>query len=112
MGAPPAFANHAKRRPTMPENTCLRGCGRRSQMFGKPWARSPDSGINLQVVSAYLPRLATNTVLAPKLGEFVRDYPDIVLDVTTDDSRMDIVAEGFNAGIHFGEYIERLHDRF
>ena len=58
-------------------------------------------------VRLLLPRLATNTVLAPKLGEFVRNYPDIVLDVTTDDSRMDIVAEGFDAGIHFGEYIEK-----
>jgi DNA-binding transcriptional LysR family regulator len=58
-------------------------------------------------VRLLLPRLATNPVLAPKLGEFVRDYPDIVLDVTTDDSRMDIVAGGFDAGIHFGEYIEK-----
>src|SRR3954468_14281014 len=58
-------------------------------------------------VRLLLPRLATNSVLAPKLGEFVRDYPDVVLDVTTDDSRMDIVAGGFDAGIHFGEYIEK-----
>lgn len=53
------------------------------------------------------PRLAANTVLAPKLGQIAREYPDIVLDITTDDSRMDIVAEGFDAGIHFGEYIEK-----
>ncbi|HSU30329.1 MAG TPA: LysR family transcriptional regulator [Bryobacteraceae bacterium] len=58
-------------------------------------------------VRLLMPRLAVNTVLAPKLGEFVRDYPDIVLDVTTDDSRMDIVAGGFDAGVHFGEYIEK-----
>src|SRR4051795_10164755 len=58
-------------------------------------------------VRLLVPRVATNTVLAPKLGEFVRDHPDIVLDVTTDDSRMDIVAGGFEAGIHFGEYIEK-----
>src|SRR5947209_9125662 len=58
-------------------------------------------------VRLLLPRLATNSVLAPKLGEFVRDYPDVVLDVTTDDSRMDIVAGGFDAGIHFGEYLEK-----
>lgn len=43
----------------------------------------------------------------PKIGQFARDYPDVVLDVTTDDSRMDIVAGGFDAGIHFGEYIEK-----
>ena len=31
--------------------------------------------------------LAATAVLAPKLGQFARDYPDVVLDVTTDDSR-------------------------
>jgi len=58
-------------------------------------------------VRLLVPRLAAMTVLAPKLGEFARDYPDVILDVTTDDSRMDIVAAGFDAGIHFGEYIEK-----
>ncbi len=58
-------------------------------------------------VRLLVPRLAAATVLAPKLGQFARDYPDILLDVTTDDSRMDIVAEGFDAGIHFGEYIAK-----
>ena len=51
------------------------------------------------------PRLAAKTVLAPKLGQFARDYPDVVLEVTTDDSRVDLVAAGFDAAIHFGEYI-------
>src|SRR5438067_13104778 len=51
--------------------------------------------------------IAATTVLAPKLGQFAREYPDVVLDVTTDDSRMDIVEAGFDAGIHFGEYIEK-----
>lgn len=58
-------------------------------------------------VRLLIPRLAVRTVLAPKLGQISRDYPDIVLDVTTDDSRRDIVADGFDAGIHFGEYIEK-----
>ena len=51
------------------------------------------------------PRLAAKTVLAPKLGQFARQYPQVVLDVTTDDSRVDLVAAGFDAAIHFGEYI-------
>ena len=58
-------------------------------------------------VRLLVPRFAADTVLAPKLGEFARKYPEIVLDVTTNDSRMDIVAAGFDAGIHFGEYIEK-----
>src|SRR3974377_1097881 len=49
-------------------------------------------------------RLAGTTVLGPKLAKFTRDYPDVVLDITADDSRLDIVAGGFDAGIHFGEY--------
>jgi DNA-binding transcriptional LysR family regulator len=58
-------------------------------------------------VRLLVPRLAADRVLAPKLGEFAERYPEIVLDVTTNDSRMDIVAAGFDAGIQFGEYIEK-----
>jgi DNA-binding transcriptional LysR family regulator len=58
-------------------------------------------------VRLLVPRLAPMTVVAPKLGQFARDYPDVELDVTADDRRMDIVAGGFDAGIHFGEYIEK-----
>ena len=51
--------------------------------------------------------LAAKTVLAPKLGQFARDYPDVVLDVTTDESRVDLVSAGFDAGIHLGEFIQK-----
>src|SRR3954454_15942304 len=47
-----------------------------------------------------MPRFAMESVLAPKLARFAREYPDIVLDVTTDDSRMDIVAGGVVEGLH------------
>jgi len=47
-------------------------------------------------------------VLAPKIGRFARDYPDVVLDVTTtEEGRFDLVGSGFDAGIHLGEFIER-----
>lgn len=58
-------------------------------------------------VRLLVPRLAISSVLAPKLGKLHAQFPEIVLDVTTDDRRRDIVAEGFDAGIHFGEYIEK-----
>src|SRR2546421_11389270 len=52
--------------------------------------------------------LAATMVLAPKLGQFARDYPEIVLDVTTtNEGRFDLVAGGFDRGIHLGEFIER-----
>jgi DNA-binding transcriptional LysR family regulator len=58
-------------------------------------------------VRLLMPRFAVESVLAPKLARFAREYPDILLDVTTDDSRTDIVAGGFDAGIHLGEFIAR-----
>jgi DNA-binding transcriptional LysR family regulator len=51
--------------------------------------------------------LAAAMVLAPKLAQFERDYPDVVLDVTVDQNRVDLVAAGFDAGIHLGEFIQR-----
>jgi DNA-binding transcriptional LysR family regulator len=44
-------------------------------------------------------------VVAAKLGRFARDYPDVELDITTEDGRVDLVAAGFDAGIQFGEFI-------
>ena len=38
-----------------------------------------------------VPRLAGTELLAPKLAQFARDYPDVVLDITADDTHLDIV---------------------
>lgn len=57
-------------------------------------------------VRLVMPRPAAQTVVAPKLGQFARTYPDVVLDLTTREARVDLVAEGFDAGIHLGEFIE------
>jgi DNA-binding transcriptional LysR family regulator len=59
------------------------------------------------VLRVVMPRMAVSLVLAPKLERFTRQYPDVVLDVTTDDSPLDLVAGRFDAGIHLGEFIER-----
>ena|SRR5581483_9899006 len=58
-------------------------------------------------VRLIVPRLAGTTVIGPNLAKFTRDYPDVLLEVTADDRRIDIVAGGFDAGIHFGEYIQK-----
>lgn len=58
-------------------------------------------------VRLLVPRLAAAMVVAPKLAQFADAYPDVVLDVTTDDSPLDLVAGGFDAGIHLGEFIAR-----
>jgi DNA-binding transcriptional LysR family regulator len=58
-------------------------------------------------VRLLVPRLAARSVLGPKLADFTARYPDVVLDVTTDDSLLDIVAGRFDAGIHLGEFLQR-----
>lgn len=54
-----------------------------------------------------MPRLAAAMVLLPRLAPFTREYPDVVLDVTTDNGPIDIVAARFDAGIQIGEFIQR-----
>jgi DNA-binding transcriptional LysR family regulator len=51
--------------------------------------------------------LALQSVLAPKLARFAHLYPDIILDVRTSGDRLDLVAAGFDAGIHLMEFIEK-----
>src|SRR2546428_2821053 len=42
----------------------------------------------------------------PKLAKFVRAYPEVVLDITTEgDSRPELGARGFDAGIHLREVV-------
>ena len=54
------------------------------------------------------PPMAVSMVVWPRLAKFARDYPEVVLDITTEgDSRPDLVAGRFDAGIHLGEFVQR-----
>ena len=47
------------------------------------------------------------SVLLPKLQQFCQTYPEIMLDVTTTNDPVDLVAGEFDAGIQIGEFIQR-----
>jgi DNA-binding transcriptional LysR family regulator len=49
-----------------------------------------------------VPRDAARLLLAPVLARFVASYPDTQLDITVDDRFVDIVADGYDAGIRYG----------
>jgi DNA-binding transcriptional LysR family regulator len=54
------------------------------------------------------PAIVVAMTVSPKLAKFTRDHPEVVLDITTeDDSRRDLVAARFDAGIHLGEFLQR-----
>jgi len=50
---------------------------------------------------------ATNAVLLPKLATVLRKYPDIKVEILSDYSLTDIVAQRFDAGVRDGEQVAR-----
>ncbi len=53
------------------------------------------------------PRTAAIHLLAPLTGPFLAAYPDITLDIITEEKLVDIVATRFDAGIRLGEKVEQ-----
>lgn len=47
------------------------------------------------------------TLLARRLPPFLAAHPGISVQVTVDDKLQDIVADGFDAGLRFGEHVEK-----
>ncbi len=52
-----------------------------------------------------VPRSAADLVIRPLMARFLLTYPAIKLDVVSDDGMVDIVAEGFDAGIRAGQHL-------
>jgi DNA-binding transcriptional LysR family regulator len=48
---------------------------------------------------------AAQTILWPALGEFLRHYPDVKVEISVNNTLVDMVAEGFDAGIRMGEQV-------
>ncbi len=58
-------------------------------------------------VRLVIPRSAAEVVLMPKLAAFARSYPDIILEVTSSNDPVDLIAGEYDAGVQLGEYIQR-----
>lgn len=50
---------------------------------------------------------AARTILSPRLPAFLLEHPDVSVEVIVDDRLVDLVANGFDAGIRLGETVER-----
>ncbi len=50
---------------------------------------------------------ATKTVLWPVLKDFLVQYPDVKVAVTSDYGLVDIVAERYDAGVRMGEHVDK-----
>lgn len=54
-----------------------------------------------------VPRAATQLVFAPKMASWLQQYPEVQLEIVTNDALVDIVEQGFDAGIRFGERLQQ-----
>ena len=46
-------------------------------------------------------------VLPPLAGRFLREHPGVMLEVTAEDTFIDVLAAGFDAGVRYDERLER-----
>ena len=65
------------------------------------WRGVPSGAIRLTTFG-----YAARTVLAPVLPRFLREHPDISVEVIVEDRLVDLVAGGFDAGIRLGETVD------
>lgn len=63
---------------------------------------SPTGTLRLNV-----PTVVARRVLPPIIGPFLAAHPGIVLEVSADDSFVDVLAAGFDAGIRYDERLEK-----
>ena len=54
-----------------------------------------------------VPHIAAPIVIAPMLPKLRAQHPDLAIEVAVDDRLVDIVAEGYDAGIRLGEAVEK-----
>lgn len=59
------------------------------------------------VLRLNVPRAAYTIVLQPVLRRFLDRFPDIKLEVCIENQLVDIVGQGFDAGVRFGDLVEK-----
>ena len=53
-----------------------------------------------------VPRAVVPVLLEPLIASFCRTYPDIELEIAANEELIDLAAEGFDAGIRLGQFID------
>ncbi|AGH51392.1 LysR family transcriptional regulator [Sphingomonas sp. MM-1] len=65
------------------------------------WRGAPSGALRITTF-----HYAARTILAPRLPAFLLEHPDVSVEVIVDDRLVDIVADGFDAGIRLGETVD------
>ncbi|MGY2289507.1 LysR family transcriptional regulator [Pseudomonas sp. SDO528_S397] len=54
-----------------------------------------------------VPRLSGKLLIEPLIPRFRQAFPDVMLDISLDDATVDLVTQGFDAGIRLGDSIDK-----
>src|SRR6201995_2899447 len=52
-----------------------------------------------------VPRAAVPILLEPLIASFCQAYPDVEVEISASEDLVDLAAEGFDAGVRFGQFI-------
>ena len=66
------------------------------------WRDAPSGTLRLATFG-----YAAREILSPRLPRFLLEHPDVAVEVVVDDRLVDLVANGFDAGIRLRESVER-----
>lgn len=69
--------------------------------------RLGDEGSHYGPIRISAPRPAAEQLIAPRLPRFQARFPEVQVELVIDDGMVDIIAEGFDAGVRSGEYLAR-----
>ena len=76
------------------------------EAIGSALARFDDaSASRFGAVRLNVPRDAAHLLIGPAMPDFAQDFPDVDLTVVVEDRPIDVVAEGYDAGIRFGDTV-------
>ncbi|MGE7955013.1 LysR family transcriptional regulator [Pseudomonas sp. NPDC089530] len=89
-----------------------------SSLFARLRPAATEIGDALAVLGSYrdrpmgtlrltAPRLSGSLLLEPLIPRFRAAYPDVSLEISLDDATVDLVSQGFDAGIRLGESLEK-----
>ena len=98
---------HARSRPPRQARHCCGLCARPWTRSHQAWSGRRAGGKPSGTLRLTATKHAVSSVLMPVVPRFLAEHPDIRLDVIVDDNLTDIVAERIDAGIRFGDIVEK-----
>lgn len=78
-----------------------------SPSAASPAIRGLEERLGAPLLRLTMPRAPFDLLIAPVLVAFQEAYPDVELDIAVEARLVDIVKQGYDAGLRYGEFVEK-----